>query len=295
MSLRALRGLVAIGRHGGFAKAAEALGVTQAAISQRVRQLEEDLRVPLFDRTQRGAQLTEEGRVVLRRAERILALYDDLATDLTDDGPLTGTLDVGTIQTLQSGLLPQALADYRAAHPAVMPRVFSGMSLDLARMVEDGEIDVALITRPPRSLAERLRFTPLAEEPFYVLAPLADSGQDDAALLCSRPLIRMDKAAWAGRLIDQSLRDRDLAPREIMQLNTLTGTRDMVAAGLGVAIVPLNAQRKAETANHCWITPFGDPPLTRGLGWLERTEHPRQRLTAALLEILIRRIADEGY
>jgi DNA-binding transcriptional LysR family regulator len=105
----------------------------------------------------------------------------------------------------------------------------------------------------------------------------------------------MDKAAWAGRLIDQSLRDRDLAPREIMQLNTLTGTRDMVAAGLGVAIVPLNAQRKADTERHCWITPFGDPPLTRGLSWLERTDHPRRRLTAALLEILVRRIADEGY
>jgi DNA-binding transcriptional LysR family regulator len=59
-----------------------------------------------------------------------------------------------------------------------------------------------------------------------------------------------------------------------MLLNTLTGTRDMVASGLGVAIVPLNAQRKAETECHCWIIPFGDPPLTRGLGMLERVDTP---------------------
>jgi DNA-binding transcriptional LysR family regulator len=88
MSLRALRGLVAIGRHGGFARAAEALGLTQAAISLRVKQLEEDLRVTLFDRSARSPQLTEAGLTVLRRAEAILALYDNLATDLSEDGPL---------------------------------------------------------------------------------------------------------------------------------------------------------------------------------------------------------------
>ncbi|WP_413205635.1 LysR family transcriptional regulator [Rhodospirillum sp. A1_3_36] len=294
MSLRALRGLVAIGRHGGFARAAEALGLTQATISLRVKQLEEDLRVPLFDRSARSPQLTEAGLTVLRRAETILTLYDNLATELSGDGPLTGTLDIGTIQTLQSGFLPQVLATYRTDHPAVIPRVFSGMSNELSQKVEQGELDMALLTAPPRPPSDRLRFVELFREPFYVLAPLSDAGKGDVDLLSSRPLIRMDKIAWAGRLIDQSLKDRDLFPQETMLLNTLTGTRDMVASGLGVAIVPLNAQRKAETESQCWLTPFGDPPLTRGLGMLERVDHPRRRLTATLLELMQKRLAEES-
>jgi len=282
MSIRNLRSLIAIARHGSFAKAAEHLGLTQAAISLQMKQIEDELRLSLFDRSHRSPRLNEAGLIVLQRAEKIVSLYDDLGIDLAADSALTGTLSLGTIQTAQSGLLPGALAAFQAAHPAVQIRIYCGLSAGLALKVEQGDLDAALITEPVTATPERLEFHTLAYETFHVVAPLEDRGIPARELLEQRPFIRFDRNAWAGRQIDRRLREEGIKVRDAMELDYLSGIQSMVAAGLGVTIIPLNAARRAAAEEICWVTPFGSPPLRRGLGLIERRDHRRRRLTDAL-------------
>ena len=123
MSLRALRTLAAIAQHGSFARAAEAVCLTQSAVSLRVRTLEEAFNAPLFDRSRRTPTLTEAGRRAVERAREILAIYDGIAGELGEGGELAGRLRIGAIQTALAGVLPAALAALRRQHPRLRVQV----------------------------------------------------------------------------------------------------------------------------------------------------------------------------
>ena len=97
MDLRQLRTLSEVAERGSFSAAAEALGVSQPAVSQQIRALEREIGEPLLDRGGRGARLTEQGVMVQRYAQRMLALSDEFQRELADgDGELTGSLVVGS-------------------------------------------------------------------------------------------------------------------------------------------------------------------------------------------------------
>lgn len=286
MSIRTLRTFLAIARHGSFAAAAHAIGLTQSAVSLQMKQLEEALGVELFDRSHRSPRPNAAGRAFLERAERVVTLYDELGTDLAADGQLTGRLVLGAIHTVQVGPLPDAIAALRAQHPAVQIHLRSGLSAELAAAVDQGELDAALITEPPAPLGAGLDWTCYDTECFYVLAPPGLDPQAGEALLAEHPLIRFDKRAWAGRVIDEALRRRGIASREIMELDSLEATMRMVERGLGVTVAPLGARRRHTLDSRFTIAPFGVPPLERRVGLLEKSAHPRRRLTAALIEAL---------
>ena len=151
MSLRALRTLAAIAQHGSFARAAEAVCLTQSAVSLHVRTLEEAFNAPLFDRSRRTPTLTEAGRRAVERAREILAIYDGIAGELGEGGELAGRLRIGAIQTALAGVLPAALAALRRQHPRLRVQVYSGMSAELASRLDAGELDPAagLAVVPP--------------------------------------------------------------------------------------------------------------------------------------------------
>ena len=281
MSLRALRSFVAIGRHGTFAAAAAALGLTQSAVSLQMRALEAELRARLFDRTRRAPTLTPEGRALLARAAEIVTLYDALPTALS--GPeLAGTLVLGAVPTVISGVLPDALAALRAEHPQVQVRVVAGLSAELAALVDRGEADAACVTEPMARLAPGLTWRAFARERLLVIAPPDAEGASDGELLMRYPFIRFNRRAWAGRLIDEQLRRRGIAVNEAMELDSLEAIALMVSKGLGASIVPERAAGLA-LPSRLVKRPFGKPPVVRKVGLIERTGHPRAALTAALL------------
>src|SRR3712207_520152 len=151
MSLKALRTLLAIARHGAFARAADAVGLTQSAVSLQVKALEEEFGAQLFDRTRRQPTLTEAGRIVLARAEEVLALYDRIPDALSDERALAGRLRLGAVQTALSGPVPDALVLLRRAHPRLRVHVAAGMSAELARRVSAGGVDGANPPEPGRA------------------------------------------------------------------------------------------------------------------------------------------------
>lgn len=292
MSLKALRTLVAIAQYGSFARAAEAVCLTQSAISLHVRSLEEDFKVSLFDRSRRIPVLTEAGHRAVEQARDILAQYDGIAAELGEGGELAGRLRIGAIQTALAGVLPAALAALRRAHPRLRVLVNSGMSAELAIRIDAGELDAAVTTEPVKPYPTGLVSTPLYQEGFWIVAPLALASLDARQLLQDRPFIRFDRRAWAGRTIDRELRRQRLRVQTDMELDSQDAIIQMVASGLGVAVIPLSEREKNRLDNLVCI-PFGEPQQQRRVVLLEREDRPAARLAAALAEAIRTQSGDD--
>ncbi|WP_333983565.1 LysR substrate-binding domain-containing protein [Ectopseudomonas khazarica] len=285
MSLRALRTLVAIAQHGSFARAAEAVHLTQSAVSLHVRSLEEEFNAPLFDRSKRLAVLTEAGHLAVERAREILSLYDSIAAELGDGSELRGRLKLGVIQTALAGVLPRALAALSRQHPQLRVNVTSGMSAELATRLDAGELDAAVTTEPVKPFPYSLVSTPLYQEGFWIIAPAGLDGSDPRRLLQEQPFIRFDRRAWAGRIIERELRRQRLRVQTSMELDSHTAIIQMVASGLGVAIMPLSVH-DLDNLRDLIRLPFAEPQLTRQVVLLERRDRPAGRLAGALAETI---------
>jgi len=285
MSLRALRTLVAIAQHGSFARAAEAVCLTQSAVSLHVRTLEEDFKATLFDRSRRVPVLTDAGQRAVEQAREVLALYDGIAAELGESGELAGRLRIGAIQTALAGTLPAALAALRRSHPRLRVQVSSGMSAELAIRIDAGELDAAVTTEPVKPYPTGLVSTPLYREGFWIIGPPGLEGLDARRLLQEQPFIRFDRRAWAGRTIDRELRRMRLRVQTDMELDSQEAIVRMVASGLGVAVIPLSDRLLPQLSGLTRL-PFCEPQQQRRVVLLEREDKPAGRLAVALAETI---------
>jgi len=284
MDIRHLKTLIAIAEHRTFVAAADAIGLTQSAVSLHIKALEENLQTRLFDRTTRPPLLNAHGKALVEQAREIVGLCDGL-TDTFISGEMVGILELGAVPTALTGVLPNALVRLRASHPELQIRVTSGLSAELADSVRKGNLDVAVVSEPTQ-LTAGLSWHAGGREPLMVIAPKGARGKTDKALLESLPFIRFKRFAWAGQLIDSHLRDRGIRIQQGMEIDTLEAVSMMVSSGLGVSIVP-----KRPIANpfpgEVRSLPFGEPPVYRGIGLLERTANPKSDLVKAFYSVLV--------
>ncbi len=280
MSVRRLRTFIAIAEHGSLSAAAEALFLTVPAVSMQLRQLEDELRTPLVDRTSKPPRLNAAGEALLARAREVVFLYDRLPDAVSEAGDVAGTLSLGAIPTALSSLLPRALKAMAAAHPRLQIRVVHGLSPVFAEQLHHGDIDAAIVSEPAQ-LPEVLRWRAFATEPVMVIAPPGAPGQNDLDVLRALPYIRFNRRFWVSRVIEDHLRARGLALRETMELDSLEAIFLMVHHGLGASIVPVSGGG-LEWLPAVRQLPFGEPPMTRTIGLAERVENPKARITAAL-------------
>jgi len=282
MDLRQLRTLVAIADHRSFAAAGAAVGLTQSAVSLQVKALEADLGVVLFDRTKRPPEPTRDGRHMADRAREILALADQMTG--ADRPEAAGGLELGAVPTVITGVLPQVLARLKTEYPGLRIRLTSGLSHELERRVESGELDAALVTLPERG-KPGLSIHTFADEPLVVIAPPGTAPSSDEAILAAHTFIRFRRHAWAGRLIDAELSRRGIEPETAMDIDQFEGIAALVAAGLGASVVPLRPIAHPFPEGVV-VVPFGKPQVTRTLAMLERASHPRAPQTRIVLDAL---------
>jgi DNA-binding transcriptional LysR family regulator len=280
MSVRRLRTFIAIAEHGSLSAAAEALFLTVPAVSMQLRQLEEELRTPLVDRASKPPRLNAAGDALLLKAREIVYLYDQLPDAVSEARDVAGTLTLGAIPTALSSVIPRALKAMAAAHPRLQIRVVHGLSPAFAEQLHHGDMDAAIVSEPAQ-LPETLRWRAFATEPVMVIAPPEAPGDTDADVLRALPYIRFNRRFWVSRVIEDHLRARGLALREVMELDSLEAIFLMVHHGLGASIVPVS------DAGLEWLPavrqlPFGEPPMTRTIGLAERGENPKARITGAL-------------
>ncbi|MDD2160235.1 MULTISPECIES: LysR family transcriptional regulator [Pseudomonas] len=235
--LRELKTFVAVARHGTFAAAGQQVGLTQSAVSAQMRVLEQGLGVRLFERSGRSAVLNATGKHALPLAEQMLGLYAQMALP-TSAAEWQGELKVGAIATLQTGLLPEVLPRFRAAAPRVELKLVPGVSLNLLSQIDAGELDLALLIKPPFELPKELLQISLAREPFVLITPLSVTADDPLQILAEQPFVRYDRRSFGGRRVNQFLREQRLTVQEALELDELEAIVRMVECGLGVSLIP---------------------------------------------------------
>lgn len=285
MELRQLRTLVAIADYGSFAAAADAVGLTQSAVSLQIKHLEAELGTTLFDRRQRSPQLNNKGQVLVEQARKVVTLCDHMLQKAGSEA-LEGTLMLGAVPTMLGGILPEAFASLRDLYPNLHIKVSSGLSAELAARTRSGDINAAVVTEP-QQLAEGLVAHKVAQEPLVVIAPPGVEGGSDRELLEAQPFIQFNRGAWAGQQIDQHLKSRKIRVSLGMEIDSLEAIARMVRQGLGVSVVPMPSGPDPIFAGLKWL-PFGDPPLQRCLVVIERQGNPQSHLVSLLVEVLRR-------
>ncbi|MEL7525095.1 MAG: LysR family transcriptional regulator [Pseudomonadota bacterium] len=286
MSIRALRTLLSIHRHGSFRAAAEAENLTPSAVSLQMRTLEETWDLVLFERSQRTPKLNETGLALVGEAEAIIAAYDSLADRVSPKDEISGELILGAVPTTLTGLVPLALSELKKRHPGIRVRIVPGLSNQLLSQIERGQIHAAVLSRPDM-LSKSMRFARLAEEVLVLLVSQNTEDLSPAELLRSRPFIRFNRDAVVGKQIETWLQNSGIPVHDAMELEGLEAISSMVAAELGISIVP---QRCIRESSHLPLKTLslGDTSPSRVLGLASREDSPRTSLVsaaeAALLE-----------
>ncbi len=245
MNTRFLATLRIVAEAGSLAAAARQLNLAVASVSEQIRTLEKDLDAPLLARHGRGVVLTPAGEAVVTAAGEVLARVDDLR-HVAQVGQPSGLLRVGAIPSALLSIMPKALRAMATRYARIEIKVVPGTSSHLYRMLERGDLDCALLTRPHFALPKGLSWHQVRVDPLAMVAPGDLAGDSIEELLRAAPLIRLDRQVWTGRLVTSFLEDRGLAPRELFELDAHEGIVLLVAEGLGVALLPDSGLRTPE-------------------------------------------------
>lgn len=237
MDTRLIESFICVVDQGSMAAAARRLHITPAAIAQRIQALEQEIGASLLVRSGRTVRPTEAGAAILAKARSFVKEVRELRA-LATGGETAGELRIGAISTAMTGLLPDMLAALIAAHPKVEVYVLPGTSVDLYRKVLEGELDAALLVKPPFALPKSCEWRTLREEPLMVLAPADAAAREPHHLLGNEPFIRYDRNHWGGQLGDDYLRRAGIRTRDRFELDALEAIATLVDRGLGVSLVP---------------------------------------------------------
>jgi len=284
MNLRQLRTLSTILDRGSFAAAADHIGLSHAAVSVQMNQLETTLAAELFDRSGRPVKLTADGVRIARLAGEVLDKVDNLRLEASG-AKTSGAVSIGFIPTCVHHLLPRVLDAIRTTFPDLQVSVKSGLSGELAAAVVRRELDFALVTTPLAEIPE-LDITPIASEPFHVIGPPGTAVDSDTNLLRSLPYISFNKRTWVGQHIAAKLQQRGIHIQAAIEIDSLEAIENLVADGFGVSIVPLRLHAADQPPRLVRI-PFGNPVDTRQLTLIRHIGKPLSRLDSAIKTIFV--------
>lgn len=259
---------------GSFSGAAEALGISQPAVSLQIRQLEQVFQVRLIERTSRGIKPTPAGMTLSEHSMKIDAAVGAAVESVSlHSDEITGTVVVGTGATACIHLLPPLLQQLRLSHPLLKVDVRTGNTSDIVRGVEENRIDIGLVTLP--AAGKCLSVSPLGTDEFVVIMEKDLSGRSATPLspddLLPLPLIIFEPGSGTRSLIDEWFRDAGYAARPVMELGSIEAIKRMVRAGLGYSIVPRMAvdvmEEREGLSLHSMV-----PPHYRTLGTIMRED-----------------------
>jgi DNA-binding transcriptional LysR family regulator len=250
MELRHFRYFVAVADEKNFTRAARRLGITQPSLSSQIRQFETEAGTPLLRRETRGVELTDAGKLMFEEARIILAQVERAKAGVARRARgETGKINIGAAgATYFHPLIPAIIREFRKTHPdVVLTPEESNTSLLLARL-RAGAIDLAFV-RPPFSSTDGLRFEPLVKEPILMVLPAAHP----LARSKSAPLsaLAKEQIILFTRTINPPVYDAILAafgragfsPHLAQDAPQVPSAIPMVAAGLGVTLVPQSLSR----------------------------------------------------
>jgi len=290
MNLRDLRYLVALAEALHFGKAAEACHVSQPTLSTQIKKLEEELGVALVERAPRHVMLTAAGRDIAVRARRVLAEVDQMReTARRTSDPEAGSVRLGLFPTLGPYLLPHVVPRIRARFPRLELLLVEEKTEAILHRLRDGKLDAAILALPLHEDWLETEF--LFEEPFLLAVPeghpLATHRNLQLSDLGDQHLLLLEEGHC---LRDQALEVCHLAgagEKEGFRATSLETLRQMVAAGVGVTLLPMLAVKPpVSPSENIRLLAFKDPPPARRMAMVWRKTSAMGAFLHTLADVL---------
>ena len=263
-----LRVFRSVAQHLNFSRAAEALLLSQPAVTQQIKALEEELGVPLFDRGGGRIQLTPAGEALLPYAEKLRALSAEAVSAVGSvGGEHAGELTLGASRTIAQYLLPKLIAGFLKENPKVQVTACSGNTDAMLEALLARRIQLALIEGPEQR--KDLRIEPFMEDQMVLVVPAGHewAGREvTPAMLAGEPLLVREFGSGSRRVVEQAiaavgLKSKDLHIR--MEIDATEGLLSAVEAGLGVTFVSRWAVRNQLALGTVALAHMGKLKLSR--------------------------------
>lgn len=241
MNLRFLETFLWVARLRNFSLAADKLCTTQAAVSNRIATLERELGVRLFERDLRTVNLTSHGQRALPQAEAIMRMVSELERTIADAGQMRGTVKIGAIDSIVYAWLPRLIERMKTAYPNVAVDLNVDTSLNLARQIQEGQIDLGLIMGPV--VAPHIRNIELCVfDCVWIGAPRLKLKPERLALadLVDHPIFAYSKGSQPHHAVLRAieLAGIDAKTLRIFNSNSLATITRLIRDGVGIAVLP---------------------------------------------------------
>lgn len=303
-SFRQLQALVLVAQHESVSRAADALHLTQPAVSLQLRTLEEITGMALTRKVGRNIQLTAAGEVMAEFSERILHLWEQAGDELAAlKGVTSGTLRIGAVTTAEH-LLPPLLVPFTLARPDVRLKLQVGNRVEIISMLARNEIDVAIMGTPPRELrtnAARFARHPMA----FVASPqhaLMKKKQVALTDIMRAGLLVRERGSGTRTAVERLFKDGGHAFNFASEVSSNEAIKRMVSAGLGLGFMSVHACALEFEAGLLDVLPMQGNPVEADWQVMHLANHPIPKVAAAFQDFviengqdLVRRELEEFY
>jgi DNA-binding transcriptional LysR family regulator len=280
---------LAVVTYGGFHRAAEALHVSQPAISARIRALEDSLGVKLFIRIHANLTLSSAGKALRPHAEQLLrnvALARQAVHELQPSA--RGALNIAAALSICTYFLPDVMKDYQSANPKVMVSLRSGTSLQVLKMVLDGEADIGIARSLNHPEVETMT---LRDDPLILVGHPAHTALRERRVTLEEveawPLIFYDRGSSDWTLTQGMFRRTGLLPNVVLEVETIEAAKRMVERKLGLSFLPqIAVAQELRQGKLAAVEITNAEPVQRNLDVIHPRHRPLARDAQAFLQLL---------
>ena len=285
MDFRQLRYFVAVYEEGHVGRAAERLSLSQPALSQQIRHLEESLDVSLFERSSKRLLPTLAAHTLYNHAVPLLDGLQQAREALRNfKGQSLRTLAIGVLQTVHSGLVPQMLERVRTAQPHLVVQIYELSGMEVERRLLNGSLDIGISYLPPRQPG--LHGLPLYEDELKLVIPadhpLREFKKVSLAQAAELPMLLLGEEFQVRQIWQTQLANLGRRAHVQAELNNMTGILDSLAHTRLVTVLPGRAQHLQENTELLW-KPLSEPRVPLKVGLVYR-DAQRQQATLELLQ-----------
>ncbi|MHB8980153.1 MAG: LysR family transcriptional regulator [Acidithiobacillus ferrooxidans] len=265
LTFRQLQVFTAVAKHQSFTRAAQALYLSQPAVSMQVRQMEEQVGLPLFEQLGRRIYLTEAGREMARYSAAITQQLEEAVQVINDLKGLAGGHIHISVATTGAYIAPYLLAAFSKLHPQVTVSMDVTNRETLLHQLAENEVDIAIMGRPPAGLA--LGATAFLENPLVIIAapdhPLARIKAITLDMVATYPFIMREPGSGTRIAVEQFFEKAGVALHASIEVSSHEAIKHAVRAGMGLGIASLHTVREELLAGHLAVLDVQGMPIER--------------------------------
>lgn len=283
-----------VAKLGNFSRAGQKVFRSQSAVSAQIRQLEQEYGEKLLDRAGKSVRLTPAGEVLFEYAARLLTLRSESIRAVADQGTTPrGVLAIGANEATCLYVLPDVFAEYTRLYPSVQISIYRNFSRKILQRVEDGVVDVGIVTLPVKSPSLKVHSIYKDRLMLMVSAkhPLAKQKSVTVAEIVNYPFI-FPKTGYTRQTLDKLLRPYGSQLRIRMELPSVGMIKSFVVAGLGVSLISATFARDEVRAGEAKLINIEDCELWRELGLIYRADRTLPRAATAFIQLIKQRSAE---